>query len=244
MWHIEHFDQIDSTNTWLGDRARDGAPEGTVVFADFQSAGRGRLDRTWDATPGTSLLCSILFRPSLESSDLQLTVAIVALAARAALVRLCGLRPSLKWPNDLLAGDLKLAGLLAELVATPSGPAVVVGIGINLRDVSAVNPRATSVKQESGVTISARALLDILLEELEPRRYLLDSAEGRAVAREEYSASLGTIGQRVRVEQRDVSFVGLATGIDDAGHLLVDIDGVETSFMAGDVVHVRTEGTE
>ena len=244
MWRVEHFEQIDSTNTWLGEQARNGAPEGTVALADFQSAGRGRLDRTWDATRGSSLLCSILFRPSLELGDLQLSVAIVALAARAAVVRLCGIRPVLKWPNDLMVGDLKLAGLLAELVNTPSGPAVVVGIGVNLRDDGVTNPRATSVRRESGVTISARALLDILLDELEPRRFLLESFEGRAVAREEYSAALATIGKRVRVEQRDATFHGVAKGIDESGHLLVDVDGVVTSFMAGDVVHLRTEDTE
>ena len=105
VWRIEHFDVIDSTNTWVGERALEGAPEGLVAVADFQSAGRGRLDRRWESPPSASLLCSILLRPDVAPDQLQLVVACVALAARAALVRLCGVRPALKWPNDLIVGD-------------------------------------------------------------------------------------------------------------------------------------------
>jgi BirA family transcriptional regulator, biotin operon repressor / biotin---[acetyl-CoA-carboxylase] ligase len=115
-WRVEHLSEIDSTNRWLVERAKEGADEGLVVYADFQSAGRGRLERPWEAPARSSLLCSILLRPELDVDHLQLVVAAVALAARAALVRLCGLRPDLKWPNDLVVGPKKLAGLLCEVV--------------------------------------------------------------------------------------------------------------------------------
>jgi len=239
IWRIEHFREIESTNSWLVNEALNGAPEGTVAYADFQSAGRGRLDRRWVSPPGASLLCSILLRAPVEVDQLHLVVAAVALSARAALVRLSGVRPSLKWPNDLLVGDAKLAGLLGEVVVTGDGLALVVGIGINLTDAGPSEVRATSVLNASGVTVTPRALLDILLEELEDRRLLLDSPEGRELLRQEYERALATLGQPVRIERVDGVLFGVARGIDVSGQLLVDVDGVVTTFNAGDVVHVR-----
>jgi len=163
----------------------------------------------------------------------------VALATRTALERLCGLRPQVKWPNDLVVGENKLAGLLAEVVETSSGFAVVVGLGVNLTYEGPEGVRATSVRSETGVTIVARALLDIVLEEIEPRRAQLDSNEGRATLRGEYTRALATLGHSVRVEQHNASLVGVARGVDDAGQLLVEVDGVVRTFGVGDVVHVR-----
>jgi len=218
---------------------RDDVAEGLVALADFQSSGRGRLDRAWVSPPRASLLCSMLLRPDLDATQLQLVVAAVALATRTALERLCGLRPQLKWPNDLVVGENKLAGLLAEVVETTSGIAVVVGLGVNLTYEGPEGVRATSVRGETGVTIVARALLDIVLEEIEARRSQLDSKEGRVALRDEYTRSLATIGQFVRVDQLSGSLSGVARGVDDAGQLLVEIDGVLRTFGVGDVVHVR-----
>ena len=241
MWRIEHFDQIDSTNTWLGEKARHGAAEGPVAYADFQTAGRGRLDRVWEATPGSSLLCSILLRPPLGEGELQLAVACVALGARAALVRLCGVRPDLKWPNDLMVGEKKLAGLLAEVVVTSDGFAMVVGLGVNLKSSGSSDERATNVLAEAGVTITPRALLDILLEEVEWRRRALENGEGTMRLREEYERSLATLGRVVRVQTHDDVFVGEAIGVDHAGRLVVQVGATRRTFDAGDVVHVRGE---
>lgn len=239
VWRVEHFDQIDSTNTWLVENARHGAPEGTVVFTDFQSAGRGRLGRVWEATPGSSLLCSILLRPPLDVGELQLAVACVALGARAALVRLSGVRPGLKWPNDLMVGEKKLAGLLAEVVTNQDSAAMVIGIGVNLTSNGSSDERATNVAAESGVTVTARALLDILLEEVEWRRRALEGEEGRRQLREEYERSLETLGQVVSVQTRDTTVVGEALAVDSSGALVVLVDGVRRTFEVGDVVHLR-----
>jgi BirA family biotin operon repressor/biotin-[acetyl-CoA-carboxylase] ligase len=239
VWRVEHFDEIDSTNTYVVKRVRDDVAEGLVALADFQSSGRGRLDRAWVSPPRASLLCSMLLRPDLDATQLQLVVAAVALATRTALERLCGLRPQLKWPNDLVVGENKLAGLLAEVVETTSGIAVVVGLGVNLTYEGPEGVRATSVRGETGVTIVPRALLDIVLEEIEARRSQLDSKEGRVALRDEYTRSLATIGQFVRVDQLSGSLSGVARGVDDAGQLLVEIDGVLRTFGVGDVVHVR-----
>lgn len=240
IWRVEHFEEIDSTNSWLCEQASAGAPEGLVVFSDFQTAGRGRLDRQWRAPTRSALLCSLLFRPNLSVDQLQLVVGAVALSTRAALVRLCGLRPALKWPNDLVVDDKKLAGLLADIVTTGDGLAVVIGLGLNLSD-SPGDGAATSVLGETGITLSARGLLDILLEEIEWRYWQAQNDEGRNDLRHEYEGALVTVGQRVRVERLDDVVTGEARGVDDCGRLIVDVDGVPMTFSTGDVVHVRPQ---
>lgn len=239
VWRVEHFNEIDSTNTYVKDHSRE--PEGLVALADSQTAGRGRMDRRWEAPARSSLLCSILFRPALDATQLQLVVALVALSARSALERLSGLRVALKWPNDLVVGGDKLAGLLAEIVSSDDGLAVVVGIGVNLTFDGPEDVAGTSVRAQTGLTIAPRALLDILLEEIESRRELLDDERGRAALRDEYVGALATVGQQVRVEQSDHVVEGLAVGVDDEGRLLVDVDGEVQTFAVGDVVHVRAQ---
>jgi BirA family biotin operon repressor/biotin-[acetyl-CoA-carboxylase] ligase len=236
VWRVEHFDEIDSTNTYVKDRADE--PEGLVALADFQTAGRGRMDRSWVSPPRSSLLCSILLTPDLESDQLQLVVALVALSARSALERLSGLRAALKWPNDLVVDGDKLAGLLAEIVHG-NELRVVVGIGVNLTYGGPEDVAATSVLAQTGLTIAPRALLDILLEEIDVRRALLNDVSGRLALREEYVGALATIGHHVRIEQSDETVQGLATGVDEVGRLRVDVDGVVRAFSVGDVVHVR-----
>ncbi|HEV2427173.1 MAG TPA: biotin--[acetyl-CoA-carboxylase] ligase, partial [Acidimicrobiales bacterium] len=121
VWRVHHFDDIDSTNTWVAEAAVRGEREGLVALADHQVAGRGRHGRTWEAAPRTALLCSLLLRPAIDLDDVQLVVAAVSLSLRDALVRLAGVRPDLKWPNDLVVDDVKLGGVLAEAVPTDGG---------------------------------------------------------------------------------------------------------------------------
>jgi BirA family biotin operon repressor/biotin-[acetyl-CoA-carboxylase] ligase len=239
VWRVEHFDEIDSTNSYLAKQVNAALAEGHVIIADYQRSGRGRLGRQWSSPPRASLLCSILLRPQLEADRLQLVVAAVALAARAALVRLCGVRPQIKWPNDLVVGENKLAGLLAEVIGTERDLAVVVGLGVNLTFPGPEDVPSTSVQLESGLTIAPRALLDIVLEEIETRRALLDSEDGQRALRAEYERASATIGQTVRVEQHGGTFTGQARGVDAAGQLLVEVEGVVQSLGVGDVVHVR-----
>lgn len=241
-WTVEHLEEVDSTNTFLALRARNGAPSGLVVYADFQTAGRGRLDRTFEAPPGSALLCSLLLRLDVAPSDLQLVVIAVALSAKAALGRLAGLDVGLKWPNDLLAGEKKLAGLLAEYVVDPNGDAVVVGIGINLTSFPP-DVNATSVAHETGVALHAHEVLEALLDELSTRCELLATDEGREQLRGEYAASLVTLGQLVRVSTHDGDFVGTAEGVDATGRLTVTSPTASRQFASGDVIHLRKEQT-
>ena len=236
-WRVEHLTRVDSTNTWLVERARAGAREGEVVYADFQSAGRGRRDRTWVAPPGSSLLCSVLLDTAHSPAPPPFFVLTAALAMSEALERLTRVRPVLKWPNDLLFGEAKVAGLLAEAVADQ----VVVGLGLNLRALDPDFSAATTVLDATGVTLRARETLDAYLEALACRRELLASPAGVATLRAEFAASLSTLGRAVRAQLPTEVVAGVAVGVDDAGALLIDTGRAVRVVNAGDVVHLRGE---
>jgi BirA family transcriptional regulator, biotin operon repressor / biotin---[acetyl-CoA-carboxylase] ligase len=231
---VRWFAELDSTNRYLVDEARAGAPAGTVVVADHQTAGRGRLGRTWVAPPGASLLTSVLLRPTLSAERRHLLVAAAALAMAEAVEATTGVVAGLKWPNDLLVGERKLCGVLAEAAAD----ALVVGLGVNVEwtDVPAeLATVATACNLEGGRPTERRVLLDSFLA-----RYA-DRLADLAAARTAYEARLLTRGRRVRVEQADGELVGTATGVDDAGRLVVAHDDRSVSTVSvGDVVHVRT----
>jgi BirA family biotin operon repressor/biotin-[acetyl-CoA-carboxylase] ligase len=250
-WDVRRFEEIDSTNAYLRHEARRGASEGTVAVADHQSSGRGRLDRRWESPPGASLLASVLFRPDFDPTELHLCTAAMALAARDACGQAAGVQPDVKWPNDLLVGEAKLAGILAETEFDGGSCALVVGIGLNvdwpgppgvggtcLRDVISTRTArgGTSVQ---AAPIDRAALLSALLEALSLRRRLLDSAPGRRQVAAELRDRCVTLGKRVRVALASEELVGMATDIDDAGHLVVQADAGRRVVSAGDVVHLR-----
>jgi len=253
---VRRFDTIDSTNRYLLDEARAGAPAGVVAVADHQTAGRGRRGRTWEAPAGSNLLVSVLLRPSLGADDRHLVTTAVALAAVDAVEALgpaAGAPVRIKWPNDLLAPDgRKVAGVLAEadLGAPPDGPVapVVVGIGINVnwpgsdRDLPpGLRGAAASLRQLAGAPVDREVLLAALLAALGPRAEALETPDGRARLAEDLRGRCDTLGATVRVELSDGSFVGTATGITLQGHLTVDVGGTVRTVVAGDVVHLRTD---
>jgi BirA family biotin operon repressor/biotin-[acetyl-CoA-carboxylase] ligase len=241
--HLRWFDELGSTNTWLLEAAAWGAPEGTVVVADRQSAGRGRLGRAWVSGESTGLLTSILFRPELPADDLFCVSALVSLAARDAIAAVAGVAVGIKWPNDLVSDDDKLAGLLAEGrgLGTPE-VAVVVGIGINISwpmPGEADDLRATCLNAAAGRSIEREPLLESLLDSMEGRRGRLDDPAGREGLVQELAASTVTIGRTVRVELPNETFSGVAVGLDPRGRLEVDAEGGRRAVSAGDVVHLR-----
>jgi BirA family biotin operon repressor/biotin-[acetyl-CoA-carboxylase] ligase len=234
---VRRFGEIDSTNRYLIEQAKQGAHEGTVAVADHQTAGRGRLGRTWLAPPGSSLLLSVLLRPALAPERLHLATAVVAVAAAAAVDDVAGFRPGLKWPNDLVVDDRKLAGVLAEAeLSRVDAPAVVVGIGLNLNwPIDLPDELATIAVAVNHVTsqpVERDAVLQALLAHLD-RRY----GDWTAVA-SEYRRSCVTIGRTVRVDLGDEVFTGTAADVSDEGHLLVDVGMCLRTVTAGDVVHL------
>jgi BirA family biotin operon repressor/biotin-[acetyl-CoA-carboxylase] ligase len=237
---VQWFATIDSTNRWLLDEARAGAPAGLVAVADHQGAGRGRRGRSWDAAPGSSLLTSILFRPELAPEELHLVTVTTALALADALEATAGVAAGLKWPNDLVVGDRKLAGLLAEAeVVGGHARAVVVGAGVNLGQSSfpgELAATATSCRLETGTIPEREAVLDAMLERLDA---LL--GEPHAAVLDAYRSRLSTLGRDVRIELDRHSFVGRARDVDDHGRLIVDLDDGGSEVVAvGDVVHLRS----
>jgi BirA family biotin operon repressor/biotin-[acetyl-CoA-carboxylase] ligase len=238
LWRIEHFDELPSTNSELARRWRAGEVAGAVLLADFQSDGKGRRDREWLAPSGSSLLCSILLE--VESADVaSFAPFTVALAAKNALESLMNISVGLKWPNDLLVGEFKLAGVLSEYLVEGVRQAVVVGIGVNLTFSGPEGVRATSVLNEVGSAPAPRVLLNAMLEELNLRLELLNSDSGRSELRAEYEAALVTLGQVVNVTMNDEAISGFAQGIDKSGRLIVATTDGEVHCTVGDVIHLR-----
>jgi BirA family biotin operon repressor/biotin-[acetyl-CoA-carboxylase] ligase len=202
----------------------------------MQTAGRGRLGRTWVAPPGASLLVSVLLRPQLAVTRVHLLTVAAGLAAIDAVQSLAGIDARLKWPNDVVVDDRKLAGILAEA----NGGAVVVGMGLNVRwtDFPAeIAQAATACNLESDTPVARDALLDVWLRTFDERLRDLD-----AVADDAVRAS-ATLGRRVRVELPAETFEADAVALTPEGHLRVRrADGSEVSVAAGDVVHLRVEG--
>jgi BirA family biotin operon repressor/biotin-[acetyl-CoA-carboxylase] ligase len=240
---IHRFREISSTNDWLVSAARGGAADRTVVVADFQHRGRGRLDRSWEAPAGTSLLASILFRTDLAASERYLATVAVGLSALEACQSVASLRAGLKWPNDLVATDRKLGGLLGESEPSTAG-ATVVGIGLNLTWAGPPDAEGTSVLEQTGLNIERDDMLDALLVGLGAHADALASPEGRSSILEAYRLRLTTLGRAVRVTMSDGAFVGTAKGINDDGHLLVDTSDGVREVIAADVVHVRAIGSD
>jgi BirA family biotin operon repressor/biotin-[acetyl-CoA-carboxylase] ligase len=243
-YEIERFEEIASTNSYLMERARQGAPAGLVAVADHQTAGRGRLDRRWESPPGSSLLVSVLLREPISPATAHLVTGAVALAAAAAAERVSGLRPSLKWPNDLVVDGRKLAGILAEVDheapgGAPGTTAVVVGVGMNLSWPGPEGAGGTCLDHESGQVVDRDELLEALLDELGGRLDLVASPEGCAVLSTELAASLSTLGEHVSVETATGTVVGRATGLSPAGHLLVETAGGMVEVVTGDLLQLR-----
>jgi BirA family biotin operon repressor/biotin-[acetyl-CoA-carboxylase] ligase len=239
-WRIERFEEIDSTNRYLAECAKSGAQPRMVAVADFQSAGRGRRDRSWDAPPKSSFLASVLVAPAIDLSDAHLVTVACSLAMCDALNDTFSVPVALKWPNDLLLGDHKVAGVLAEAVSTPSSTGFVVGVGVNLRPVGD-NEHATSLLDATGVDVDRDALLDAWLARLDLRLEQIETPEGRALVQRDYAASLATLGQLVRVERTNDTLTGRALSVDDRGQLVVETDNGLVTCNVGDVIHLRKQ---
>lgn len=241
-YDVRRFDTIDSTNRYLVDEARGGAPEGVVAVAAFQTAGQGRLGRRWEAPPGACLLTSVLLRPEVDPSALHLCTVLVALCGVEAAQAAADFSPGIKWPNDLVAGDRKLGGVLAEVVATPGqSRAVVVGIGMNVSWPGPPEAAGTSLEAVARRAVALDSVLDGLLDALSRTRALLDSAEGRALLVTSLRQHLVTLGQEVRVELPSGTLLGRAVDVDGEGRLVIESapGRTRTIVAAGDVVHLR-----
>lgn len=233
-------DETESTNADLLAAAQS-TPEGAVLLAEHQSAGRGRLDRAWTSPPRSGLTFSVLVRPGTPLATWGWLPLLAGVAVCDA-VGAAGHEAMLRWPNDLLlgAGQRKAAGILVQV----AGEAAVIGIGLNVSTTAEELPvpTAASLATEGG-EVERSALLATILSELGQRYLGWRDARGDALAcglAADYEACCATLGQNVTVTTADgAALRGLATGIDPEGRLRVSADGHEHVVAAGDVQHIR-----
>lgn len=247
LWRdLQLVPETGSTNSDLAAQARAGAPSGTVLIAEHQTAARGRLGRSWTAPPGTAIALSLLVRPELPAARWTWLPLLTGIAVSESLRRAAKVPAELKWPNDVLVRDRKISGILAERVEPAGGaetPGCVIGIGINVgltADQLPV-PTATSLRLQPDAAPVGRATMIITVLTAFALLYAewRDSADDTALAAA-YLARCGTVGRRVRVilpGAEDV--VGEAEAIDTDGRLVVRTDAGRRAFGAGDIVHLR-----
>lgn len=256
---VEVVPEVGSTNTELLARSQRGAPHGTVLVTEHQTAGRGRLGRDFSTPPRAALTFSLLLRPDVPTGRLGWFTALMAVAAAGAVRRVSGVEVALKWPNDLLVPaelrsgtshvDGKVAGILAEVdLGSGERPGAVIGMGVNVSQTRLELPvdGATSLLEEGSADVDRAALLAAVLGEFEELYTVWVASGGDAEASGLASVYRGlcvTIGREVRVHLPGGKVMdGTATGVDSDARLLVrGPDGVR-ALSAGDVVHVRPGG--
>jgi len=248
LWReIRVVDATGSTNSDVAALARENVPEGVVLVAEHQTAGRGRLDRRWVAPPRSGLSFSMLLRPDVALSRWSLLPLVVGVGVARGVTRVCEVRVSLKWPNDLLVGDRKLGGILAERVEPAGGDApaaAVVGVGLNvtLREGELPVPTAISLSLAGASTTDRDTIVRAALREVGQQYARWVAAEGAAATvLPAYRELCATLGKIVRADLPTGDAVeGTAVDVRDDGALMIDTAAGRQPVSAGDVVHLRS----
>lgn len=238
---IIFLEETDSTNTQARQLAEEGAEDGTVVIADLQSQGKGRMGRFWVSPSGVNLYLSVVLRPEIELRHATQMTFLTAVAVAEAIEAIGDFSPQLKWPNDVLLNGKKIAGLLNELNAeTEQIHFMVLGIGVNLnmsRDQfpSDLRTPATSLLVESGEKVSRLEFARLLLQKID-NLYSHFLKDGFAPILSRWEQRCQMIGRKVEVDYQHSRVTGIVKGLDEAGALLLArIDGGEERVLAGDV---------
>ena len=232
--HFEHT--LTSTNLVLKDMARQGAPHGCTCLCEMQTAGRGRMDRTWSSPEGQGVWLSVLLRPRMQAEDAPLITFCCALAMAEAVRSVTGLDAQIKWPNDLVLGGKKLCGILLEMGFDAQGYYVVAGTGLNVR-AGAYPPelahQATSI-EEHGAVPNRGAIVGKYLAALEDALAAVER-DGFAGIAGDFRRTCITLGSQVNVIGTDAAFTGVAVDVDVTGALLVRTEDGLRRVLAGDV---------
>ena len=243
---IAYEEEMDSTNTRAKELARAGAPAGSLALCEKQTAGRGRLKRTWETPRGEALMQSLVLRPALPTEQAQLCTLAAAVAVAQAIEEACPpLQPGIKWPNDIVLGGKKCVGILSELAADMDGLSFVIpGVGVNVNQLAfegGLAQRATSLLLElrardpHAPPVCRRRLLTAYLRHMENAMDALER-EGLEGILPLYLARSVTLGRRVRVLGADGAFTGTARALDATGALIVSEDGGgDRRVISGDV---------
>lgn len=241
---ILRFDSLPSTNTEAAHQAKRGANEGLCVVAKQQTAGRGRHGRVWISPANAGLYFSIVLHPKIETHLLPLLTLMSANAVFDVLQKLYGLKPDIKWANDVLVNDKKICGILAEMAETKVGLAVIVGIGINLQSANfppELREIATSIEAETTQTPNLDDLLQTLTQKLASYYQILHSENGAKQIRQAWTRrSSYAFGQEVSVILENETVFGTTRGIEQNGALRVETEKGEIKIIqAGDVTKLR-----
>ncbi len=240
---LHYYDSIDSTNVQAKRLAEEGAPHGTLVTADLQTAGRGRRGRSWDSPPGSNLYFTILLRPQIAPDKASMLTLVMALAVAQGIKKVCGdrVQPGIKWPNDIVMDGRKVCGILTEMslsVEQDSIQYVVIGVGINVRKrqfAEELQGRAIALEELSG-PVNRSELLAAVLESFEGAYEAFCKDESLSCLKESYDALLVNLGRHVRVLDPKGEFEGIARGIREDGRLIVELsDGTMQDIYAGEV---------
>ena len=241
---LELVPEAGSSNALATQRAKEGAPDGLVVVVDHQTAGRGRLDRTWEAAPGAGVTFSLLVRPTVPDARWPWIPLLVGHTVAKALTAL-GYDAKVKWPNDILLEDLKVGGILVERVDTPSGPAAVIGVGINVTTTAEELPVETATSLALAGAAATPTRDDVLLGAVASIREGFDVWQTGGDAahdrlRTSYLSYCATVGRQVRAELPGGGVLeGTAGDVDPDGRLVIETADGPAPVGAGDVVHVR-----
>ena len=212
----------DSTNEWAKRAAREGADDGCVFLAERQTAGKGRRGHIWQSLPGTSVSMSVLLRPGIPADRISMVTLVMGLAAAEGIRRACGLEVGIKWPNDVIASEKKLCGILTEM--NTAGSFVVTGVGININNrefPEELAGTATSLLLETGSPVSRERIAAEVLNAFREYYGLFCETGDLTLLLKRYNALLVNRGRQVRVLDQAAPFEGTALGIDSRGELLV-----------------------
>lgn len=233
-WTLHTHDWVGSTNTVAEALAAQGAPEGTVVVAQGQEAGRGRWGRSWESPYGKNLYISVILRPKLLSSQVPALSLVAGLATARMLAEDYQVEAQIKWPNDIWLKGHKLGGILAEL-QTDQGAvtAVILGLGIN---VNAAPDYATSLAQETGRSFALDEMVTAWCVAFN-QVYQQFLAQGFPALQQDYQSAMALVGESVRVDGVHSDMTGVVTGVDAQGWLqLIQDDGRRVAVDAGEVI--------
>ncbi|MBZ5536196.1 MAG: biotin--[acetyl-CoA-carboxylase] ligase [Acidobacteriia bacterium] len=241
---IHHFLEIDSTNDYATQLAISGGVEGTVVLAEGQKSGRGRMGRQWYSEPLKGIYCSVILRPGLPPAKGPLLTLAAALAVRDAVCRMTDLKMDIRWPNDLMIGGKKFCGILAEMSAEVGRIRfVVMGIGVNVNHTSfpkEISHLATSLKLETGKTWSRIELTGQMLKRLESLCREMEKAGGQGIINRWSEISSFAEHKRVEVHSNGTSFFGETAGLDENGFLRVKRDdGCLETIYSGSIAEAN-----
>jgi len=237
---VRHYREIDSTNAALLQPHK--YPSGTVLMADYQSAGRGRLGRTWSAPAGEALLFSIFLETDL-ADPLYIYTFLAAVAVREALAHFIpGNGLTLKWPNDILLNDRKICGILVQSVTTGTSLRIVIGIGLNLNQSAAffepALPHASSLYVETGQRFERLPVLRAILLAIDNNLNIPLARRPDEILRK-WQAACASLGKRVKVNDGQAVYTGLFTGLTPQGGLILQTEERRIVFHAADVTIVK-----